>query len=652
MIEKTKLNRTVRWILSVTLIVLGLSVTWAWGQVARLDEPAGGAEAPQPAALYAMWQAEGSGRAGLFRSADKGESWQPLALPQAGAPVAWADDGEGHLAVAVEGGALFLSKDQGDTWATVADALPVLSLAWGEDSALYAGTDGKGIYRLAAEGRFASDGRLMAMPSAPAELALAAVRHLTSAGGRLFAATPSTLFYTDDGGQTWVKSLPVQGPISALAAADRDTVYIGTETWAVYKSADAGRTWQPALEGLGLAAGQMVRITALQADPDQPGVLYAAVSYALGSTQVHLSAGGTFMTLDGGDSWQALAGPAFPEAEQALDLVRLPDRPLSVLAITANGFQSYAPDRASALAALGSLVSDGGTRASAARLLGLAEAKEASDALLAALADPDPAVRLAAAEALGRIADPANSSALMVMIEHPDEQVRLGAARALGLMKNEAAVAPLRAMLMNGEGAAVAVAAEALGQIGTPAATDALLAALVDAEMSPRRHAALGALEMMGEPAVGPLTELLTSSRDAAARQNSAEALGWIGSAQATQALVDALQDGSEAVRGQAAWALGEIGDTAAQAALERAAEGDGSALVQAEAQRALSQLAEEPRAAGSQPVAWSHILGRLQPMRWLILGLSVAGAAWLALGDRRLVSTPIKQQAGRQGRA
>jgi HEAT repeat protein len=236
------------------------------------------------------------------------------------------------------------------------------------------------------------------------------------------------------------------------------------------------------------------------------------------------------------------------------------------------------------------------------------------------------------------------------MIEHPDEQVRLGAARALGLMKSEAAVEPLRAMLMNGEGAAVTVAAEALGQIGTPAATDALLAALADPEMSPRRHAALGALETMGEPAVGPLTELLTSSRDAYARQNSAQALGWIGSSQATQALVDALQDRSEAVRGQAAWALAEIGDPAARVALERAVEGDGSVLVRVEAQQALSQLAEKPRVAADQPVAWSYVLGRLQPMRWLVLGMSVAEAAWLALGDRRLVPTPIRQRAGRQG--
>ena len=642
--EKRKLNRTVRWILSVTLIVLGLSVTWAWGQVARLDEPAGGNLPPEPAALYAMWQPEGSGQAGLFRSVDKGETWQPLALPQSGAPVAWAYDGEERLAVAVDGGSLLVSEDRGDTWAAVADGLPMLSLAWSQDGALYAGTDQKGIYRLAA------DGGLTAMPAVPAELASAAVQHLTSAEGRLFAATPSVLFYTDDGGQTWVKSLPVAGPISALAATDRDTVYVGTETWAVYKSADAGRTWQPALEGLGLAAGQMVRITALQVDPGQPGVLYAAVAYVLGSTQVHLSAGGTFMTLDSGDSWQALAGPTFPEAKQAFDLVPLPDRPLSVLAITTNGFQSYAPDTASAMAALGS--SDGAARASAARLLGLAQAKEASDALLAALADPDRAVSLAAAEALGRIADPANSSALMVMIEHPDEQIRLGAARALGLMKNEAAVQPLRAMLMNGEGGAVTVAAQALGQIGTPTAIDALLAALVDPEMSARRHAALGALETMGEPAVGPLTELLTSSRDAYARQNSAQALGWIGSTQATQALVDALQDRSEAVRGQAAWALGEVGDATARAALERAAEGDGSVLVRVEAQQALSQLAEKPRTTADQPVAWSFILGRLQPMRWLILGVSVVGAAWLALGNRRLVPAPIKQQAGRQGRA
>lgn len=635
--EKTRLKRGVRWMLSVTLIVLGVSATWAWGRVARLDEPAGGEILSQPAALYAAWQPEG-----MFRSTDKGETWQALVLPQGGTPVTWAGDDGDRLAVAVEGGSLLVSEDRGDSWTVAAGGLPVVSLVWDEAGVLYAGTDRQGVYRLSA------DSVTAAMVPAPAELAGAKVKHLAQAGGRLFAATQSALFYTDDEGQTWAKSLPAPGPVSALAAADRETVYVGTEAWAVYKSADAGRMWQEVADGLGLAAGQMVRITALRADPEQPGVVYAAVSYVVGSTQVHESAGGTFMTLDGGGSWQAMAGPTFPEAEQADDLVSMPDRPLSVLAVTSGGLQSYTPDTTRAMAALGSL--DRAERVAAARLLGLAKAKEASSALLAKLADPEPAVSLAASEALGQIADPANSSALMVAIEHPDAQVRLGAARALGLMRSEAAVEPLRAMLMSGDGAAVTVAAEALGRIGTPAATDALLAALADAEMSPRRHAALGALEMMGEPAAGPLAEMLASSRDERARQNSAQALGWIGSAQATPALVDALQDGSEAVRGQAAWALGEIGDPAARAALERAAEGDGAAMVRVEAQQALGRLAEKPRAAASQPVTWSYLFSRLQSMRWLVLGMSVVGATWLALGDRRLATAPIGQQAGRQG--
>ncbi len=106
------------------------------------------------------WQPEGSQQAGLFRSADKGETWQPLGLPQSGAPVAWAYDGGDRLAVVVDGGSLFVSKDRGDTWKAVADDLPTLSLAWSQDGVLYAGTDQKGIYRLAADGSLTAEAAL------------------------------------------------------------------------------------------------------------------------------------------------------------------------------------------------------------------------------------------------------------------------------------------------------------------------------------------------------------------------------------------------------------------------------------------------------------------------------------------------------------
>jgi HEAT repeat protein len=553
--------------------------------------------------------------------------------------------------VALADGPLLRSEDQGKSWASFPVSLPVLSLVWDSAGDLYLGTDRQGIYRLDSEGRLAAlgtDGRLAALgtggtQTAPgAELASAPITGLSLVEGRLFAATPAVLFYTDDGGARWIRSQPVPGRVSTLVALDRQTVYVGTQVEGVYRSVDAGQTWQPAFDGLGLAAGQMVKVTALKADPVVPGVLYAAVDYIVGGTEVYSSAAGTFVTLDNGSSWQPLAGPAFPDAKPASSLVILPDRPLSVEAVTASGLQEYLPDVPGALAALQSGTPQ--ARANAARLLGLVRSQDASPALVAALADPDPAVSLSAAQALGQIDDPATVNSLLVALDHPDLQVRLGAARALGMMRVEAAVEPLRAMLANGEELEVGVAAEALGRIGGPAATDALLTALQDPGPTSRWHAAMAALEAMGEPAVAPLVKMLDSDK-VYARRSAAEALGWIGSPSATRALVRALNDRDETMRSQAAWALGEIRDPAARAALERLQARDPVPEVRAVAGQALSQLGEAPATAGRWPASWAPALRQLQPMRWLILGFSLAGAAWLSLGRRQLSPALLRQR-------
>jgi HEAT repeat protein len=387
----------------------------------------------------------------------------------------------------------------------------------------------------------------------------------------------------------------------------------------------------------------MVKVTALRADPERPGVLYATVDHVLGSTQVHASAAGAFVSLDGGASWQPLAGPSFPEAQHASSLVLLPASPLHVHAVTAGGLQAYAPDVAAALAALES--PRPAERAAAVRLLGLARAEEAAGPLLAALTDADPAVSLAAGWALGQIADPATVGPLSVALEHPSTQVRLGAARALGMMGAETAVEPLRAMLLEGEGQEVTVAAEALGQIGTPAAVEALLVPLGDLSMTPRRHAALGALETLGQPAVGPLVERLDGD-SSHIRRNAAEALGWVGDSSAVEPLAYALKRDRDAeVRTRSAWALGQIGDPAAHDALLRASRDDAAARVREQAAQALVQLGEgtrqQARAAG-WPQNWAPALNRLQPLRWLFLISSLVGAAWLALGQGRLSPVPL----------
>jgi HEAT repeat protein len=241
--------------------------------------------------------------------------------------------------------------------------------------------------------------------------------------------------------------------------------------------------------------------------------------------------------------------------------------------------------------------------------------------------------------------DPAAVPGLLLALEHPSEPVRLGAGRALGLMGVEAAVEPLRAMLLQGEGLEVGVAGEALGLIGSAAATDALLAALADAQPTGRWHAAMAALEKMGEPAVAPLVAML-DSQDAYARRNAAQGLGWVGAPSATEALVQALRkDGDASVRAQAAWALGEIGSPSASArrALDRAARRDPASGVQTAAGWALTRMPISSPAAPIWATRWAPAFSRLQPLRWLVLALSLAAAGWLLVGTRSREAVPLR---------
>lgn len=627
--------KSIRWLLGLLLIVAGLSTTWAWGQVARLAGPAPAAEQPPVKALYAAWQQDTGEQPTLFRSIDSGATWTPLALPGGVAPVMWADDGGQSVAVATDDRSVLRSGDRGDTWTVATEGLPVTSLIWDKDGSLYLGTHGRGVYRLA------TDGTLFGITMTHEDLASAEIVDLSLAEGHLFAATPTVLFHTEDLGATWTESAPLPERVTAIAAVDPRTVYVGTATVGVYKSSDAGLTWQPAWEGLGLAAGQMVKVTALRADPSEPGVLYVAVDHVVGSTQVHESAAGVFVTVDNGASWQPLSGPSFPEARHASSLVIMPGEPLHARVVTAEGLQGYVPDVMRMLAGLES--DDPGMRASAARQLGMVRPPGVWNELLVALDDPDPAVRLVAADALGRINDPMAVPGLLIAVEHPSEEVRLGAARALGMMGVEAAVEPLRTMLLQGEGLEVSVAGEALGRIGGPIATDVLLTALADPQPTSRWHVAMAALEGMGEPAVAPLVATL-EGQDALARRNAAQALGWIGSSSATEPLVRALEkDPDVTVRGQAAWALGEIGDPAARKMLERAQLRDPAIEVQIAAERALSRVPARSEAASGWAIRWAPTFNQLQPVRWLVLGLSVVAGVWLMMGSGSLAAIPLR---------
>ncbi len=168
-------------------------------------------------------------------------------------------------------------------------------------------------------------------------------------GGRVLAVTgvrgqPNTYYFgaagggvwkTTNGGIVWTPifdAQPVQsiGAI-AVASTNPDIVYVGTgeADWrsdlssgdGVYKSIDAGRTWQH----LGLEETR--HIARISVDPHNPDdVLVAAMGHAYDANPDR----GVFRSTDGGRSWQKVL---FKSADLgAVDLVRQPSDPRIVYA--------------------------------------------------------------------------------------------------------------------------------------------------------------------------------------------------------------------------------------------------------------------------------------------------------------------------------
>ena len=75
------------------------------------------------------------------------------------------------------------------------------------------------------------------------------------------------------------------------------------------------------------------------------------------------------------------------------------------------------------------------------------------------------------------------------------------------------------------------------------------------------------------------------------------------------------------------------------------------SSLVRSAAEEALVGLGEQAnneRPASGWISSMAPALNRLQPLRWLVLAISLAGAAWLAAGQRFLApSTAVQRRIG-----
>jgi hypothetical protein len=384
-------------------------------------------------------------------------------------------------------------------------------------------------------------------------------------------------------------------------------------------------------------------VTALAVNAVDDAILYAATGIWLGTSTVRLTPIGSFVSVDGGQTWLELERLPLG-AEPITKLTPVAGQPLTVLAggerDTHTASLKLSPELLAGLAS-----ENPARRAATARALGLIGDPAAAPGLLANIQDPDLLAGDNAAEALGRVGNRSVAPALMDLLNSDDVYLRARAAQALGMLKVDAAVPALSGMLLRDDSPARNRAAEALASIGTPDALAALAAPLADAEMTPARHAAMSGLDRAGGRATGVLVSALAAG-EPSLRANAAEMLGWIRADSATGALAEALRDEDTTVRSQAAWALGEIaatgGDAAAQAraALAEAArvESDPVALKSVESAQ---ERADRAALGARQRMTWAEALvaefGRIPTSRWTFLALFIAlAAALLWFGPRQ----------------
>lgn len=268
-----------------------------------------------PNILYAA-----AGQAGVYKSLDRGETWEWSSLGMAGlniqdVAVAWgspetlyAATGESESSSEV----IFRSTDGGATWEwvfeTLYDSYASLQLAAAGDRVyvrtgthLYRSADNGETWQAIFEGIL---GGVAVNPQAPDTVYLSTqlgVFRTTDGGNtwflfpsaldarsvavapsrpqRVYFATGTAVYRSDDAGATWTPTAPLPLYIGDLAVDpnDADTVYI--YGYAVHVTRDGGLTWERIERGLPRIPSGVEPLLSLAVSPERPGLVYAGTMF-------------------------------------------------------------------------------------------------------------------------------------------------------------------------------------------------------------------------------------------------------------------------------------------------------------------------------------------------------------------------------------
>ena len=190
------------------------------------------------------------------------------------------------------GDGVFRSEDGGLTWvrrrfgSSAVNVIPVAVDSF-SPNIVYTGTQNEGMFKSVDYGdTWKATGSALS----------GAITHFTpdpSKSGRLFAATSTAFFLSEDNADTWTNILNRPAWTITIDSKAPSTVYATSRTQGISRSLDGGRTWQDINNGLtSLSMGRTAPVTI---DPANPQALL-----------VGSEGGGVFKSLDDGDHWFAV----------------------------------------------------------------------------------------------------------------------------------------------------------------------------------------------------------------------------------------------------------------------------------------------------------------------------------------------------------
>lgn len=263
-----------------------------------------------------LYAALSDGTPGIYRSDDRGGSWQlvsnGLQAPVSALAVHPLDE-RLLYAGTVDGvdypeNNLWISENAGRTWQAVDLALPVeegiqtevtaLAIVPDQPGVLYVGTRGQGLHRF-----YPDSNQHEAIGGTTLEN-LYVEELVVSPDSQVYAVTTEGLLSIT--GSRWekIETLPDAAVSLAIDPADPKILYAGTIAYGAYRSSDGGQTWEPINTGLGWQPGMILQVSAIAVDAENSQHLALATAYGVGS---QWAPEGIYESLDAGQSWEKIA---------------------------------------------------------------------------------------------------------------------------------------------------------------------------------------------------------------------------------------------------------------------------------------------------------------------------------------------------------